>query len=422
VMLRSLIAAALVLGMALPAAAEGEPVQEEPAPAPAPEAAPPAAPPDPLHVYVMTMGPGDHPFFRFGHSAIWIKDGAAKSDRVYNFGTFKFDSPRLIIDFLKGRLNYWLSVSSLERVVGEYAHENRSIAIQELNLTAAQKAALQSALVVNARPENRLYKYDYFLDNCSTRVRDAVDRVADGRLRASAAPPGRMTLRAHALRMTAQPLWLYVSLNLVLGPAVDRPIDRWTEMFLPEELARGLSDAQLVSAEQVLFQANRPPPRVVPPSWGPRFFLVGSVWGALMFALAWAGRLRRPARVTLGILVALWGFAVGFVGCFLVYAWAFTDHVVAHRNQNILLCAPWAIALVVFGVGVALGRPGATRKAFLLAATAMGAALIGCMSKVGIVPHQENGALVAFFLPAWLGITAALWTLRYATAFGTTRP
>jgi hypothetical protein len=423
---RSLAAALLVL-LAVARPAAGAPGVEAPAEPEAPEAppaapAPPPPPEDPLHVYVMTMGPGDHPFFRFGHNAIWIKDTAAGTDRVYNFGTFRFDSPRLILDFLGGRLNYWLSVSALPRVLAEYTHENRSVAVQELKLPPGQKTALQAALDLNARPENRLYKYDYFLDNCSTRVRDAVDRVFDGRLRASAAAPGRMSLRAHALRMTAQPFWLYLALDIVLGPAVDRPIDRWTEMFLPEELARGLAGAQLVSAEQPLFQAQRPPPRETPPVWGTKFFLAGAAWGALLFALAWVGRLRRAARVTLGILVALWGLVVGFIGCFLVYAWAFTDHIVSHRNQNILLCAPWSIALVVLGVGVAMGRPGATRKAFALAVAALGAVLIAIAFKVGIVAYQQNGPLVAFFFAAWLGIAAALWTLRYATAFGTSTP
>jgi hypothetical protein len=296
-----------------------------------------------LRVFVMTMGPGDHPFFRFGHNAIWIRDADAGSDRVYNFGTFKFDSPRLILDFLGGRLNYWLSVSSLARVTGEYTHENRSIAAQEVILTPPQKAELRAALEVNARPENRLYKYDYFLDNCSTRVRDAIDRQLGGRLRAAASQPGRMTLRQHALRMTAQPLWLYLALDLVLGPKVDQPIDRWTEMFLPGELARGLADAQLVSNQAVLFQADRPPPLAEPPAFGKRFGFVGVLLGLLFVGLGIAARHVRAARITVGILTAFWGLAVGFIGCFLVYAWVFTDHVVAHRNQNILVCAPWAI-------------------------------------------------------------------------------
>ncbi len=410
------VLAVLVMGPAARAAVD-PPTGEEP---PAPPAEAPAPPPDPLRVYVMTMGPGDHPFFRFGHNAIWIRDADASTDRVYNFGTFRFDSPRLILDFLGGRLNYWLSVSSLARVTAEYSHENRAIAAQELALTPAQKAELRAALEVNARPENRLYKYDYFLDNCSTRVRDAVDRTVGGRLRTAAAQPGRMTLRQHALRMTAQPLWLYLALDIVLGPKVDQPIDRWAEMFLPGELARGLADAQLVSNQAILFQADRPPPLAEPPAFGMRFCGAGILVGLLFLGLGTAARHLRTARVFVGLLTALWGLVVGFIGCFLIYAWGFTDHVVAHRNQNVLVCAPWAIALAVLGVGVALGRPGATRKAFAVAAAAVGAVLFACAFKAGIAAHQENGALIAFFLPAWLGIAAALLQLRYATALGTT--
>jgi hypothetical protein len=301
---------------------------------------------------------------------------------------------------------------------------------------------LRKALDENARPENRLYKYDYFLDNCSTRVRDAVDRVTGGAVHAAASQPGRMTLRQHALRMTARPLWFYVALNMVLGPNVDQPIDRWTEMFLPGELARGLGAAKvpvqgwtesgsrprpqgdltsLVSGDAVLFRADRPATLDWPPARGRAFGLCGTLFGLFVFALGWAGRWQRAARVAVGILTTLWGLAVGFIGCFLVYAWAFTDHVVAHRNQNILLCAPWTIALFVLGIGVAMGRPGATRKALAVAVAALGAVLAACALKVGITAHQENGTLIAFFLPAWAGVTAALLLLRYATAFGTSR-
>ena len=145
---------------------------------------------DPLSVYVMTFGPGDHPFFKFGHDAIWIHDAAAGTDRVYNFGTFSFTGPRLILDFLHGRMTYWLSVSYLPAVLASYEHENRTIDVQELALDPAAKQALRARLDVNARPENRAYKYDYFLDNCATRVRDAIDDAVGGQLRASARDAG----------------------------------------------------------------------------------------------------------------------------------------------------------------------------------------------------------------------------------------
>jgi hypothetical protein len=176
-----------------------------------------------------------------------------------------------------------------------------------------------------------------------------------------------------------------------------------------------------VSGQAQLFRAARPPILEWPPARGRAFALCGVLFGLAVFALGWAGRWRRASRVAVGILTTLWGLAVGFIGCFLIYVWAFTDHVVAHRNQNILLCAPWAIALFVLGIGVAMGRPGATRKAFALSVAALAAVLVACALKVVIaIPHQENGRLIAFFLPAWIGVTAALLQLRYAAAHGTT--
>ncbi len=112
----------------------------------------PADAPDDLTVSAMTFGPGDHPFFKFGHDAIWIHDRGDGSDRVYNFGTFTFDSPRLILDFLHGRMTYWLSVSSLAATRGVYERENRSIVVQELALDPETKRALRARLDDNAQP------------------------------------------------------------------------------------------------------------------------------------------------------------------------------------------------------------------------------------------------------------------------------
>src|ERR1700749_3078375 len=110
-------------------------------PAPAPVAVQLPAASDPLDVVVVAMGPGTPPFLKFGHDAIWIRDRQAGTNRVYNFGTFRFDSPRLIFDFLGGRLQYWLSVSNLPGVLAEYSRANRSISLQELALPADVKSA-----------------------------------------------------------------------------------------------------------------------------------------------------------------------------------------------------------------------------------------------------------------------------------------
>jgi hypothetical protein len=411
---------AAVLGGAGTARA-GEPTVVPASAAPAPPPAP--APSDPLSIYVMTFGPGDHPFFKFGHDALLVRDRATGRDLVYNFGTFRF-APGLIGEFMKGRLTYWLSVSSLSITMASYERENRTIVLQELALPPATKRELVAQLEDNARPEKREYKYDYFLDNCSTRVRDAVDRATGGALHAVARAPGRLTLRDQALRMTADAVPLYLALDLVLAGATDRPIDRWAEMYIPEELERALRTVTvpgpagprpLVASEQTAFTADRPPPLERPPARFVPLLLVGLGIALVLVALGWAAPHRPLVRALFGIIVAAWGLLVGFIGCFLVYAWTMTDHVVTHRNENIFLCAPWAVSLLVLGVGVALGWRRATLNALRVAVAALLFAMLGWGLKAHPAFHQHNAELIALLLPPWFGMAIGLLHARHGS-------
>ena len=400
---------------AVPAGEQGLPT----APAPPPE------PPDNLSISIVTFGPGDHPFFKFGHDAILVRDKATGRDLVYNFGTFLFDSPRLIGEFMKGRLTYWLSVAPLATVVDGYRRENRTVAVQELALAPEAKRELAARLQENARPENRAYKYDYFLDNCSTRVRDAIDRATNGALRkASYSVPGRLTLRGQALRMTADVVWLYLALDLVLAGSTDKPVDRWGEMYIPEELARGLRAVSLdgapgprplVVSEASLASADRPPPRQEPPSRFVSMLLVGLAIGLCFVALGWAAPHRPAARACFGVVIALWSLAVGFIGCFLLYTWGFTDHIVAHRNENIFLCAPWGLVLGGLGFGVAFGSRRATLTALRLAVAALLLGLLGWGLKAHPAFHQHNAELIALLLPPWFGMAVGLLHSRHGS-------
>src|SRR6185436_13979893 len=143
----------------------------------------------PARVSVLTMGPGDHPFTRFGHNAILL-EWADGRNAVYNFGTFEFDGVKGAEDFMAGRFRYWLSVGSLDRTVAAYHAERRSLTAQELALSRAERERLAAALADNALPEHRYYDYDYYRDNCSTRVRDVIDRLLDGQLRRGVTGPG----------------------------------------------------------------------------------------------------------------------------------------------------------------------------------------------------------------------------------------
>jgi hypothetical protein len=130
-------------------------------------ALPSSAAPAP-RISVLTFGPGSETFSKFGHDAVWVHDASqppSRRDLVFNYGTFRFDSPWLIIDFLKGNLRYWLSASTLERTLGTYRAANRSVNAQELELTPETARAINAFLHENVKPENAYYRYDYYRDN-----------------------------------------------------------------------------------------------------------------------------------------------------------------------------------------------------------------------------------------------------------------
>jgi hypothetical protein len=371
-----------------------------------------AEPGEDLTVFVLTFGPGDHPFFKFGHNAILVQPNEG-SGLVYNFGTFQFDSPGLIPKFLRGRFKYWLSVSSMEETFASYVSDNRTVEAQELDLTPAQKTALWQSLRENARPENREYLYDYFRDNCSTRVRDAIDRAVGSLLRQAGQRPVAMTFRADALRMTADFFPEYLGLDLGLGRPTDAPITLWDEAFLPERMRDLLRQVRipgesgerpLVKAERVLFAAHRPPKPDRPPNWILNFLAAGLALGALLAGLGRLGCKHPAARIGLGIAGSLLGLVFGVLGLILLSFWLFTDHKAAYANANIFLLAPWSVLLAGYGVGAALGRPAAMRKAFWAIVAAAGFATIGVLAKVLPGLSQDNLVIAAFVLPVWLGL------------------
>lgn len=363
-------------------------------------------PGDALIVNVLTFGPGSEAFFKFGHNGIWIHDPVAKTDNVYNFGTFGFDSPWLIVDFLKGRFSYWLSVEEIRGTIYGYRAEDRSVSAQELDLSGPQKLALQQALDENAKPENMKYKYDYYGDNCSTRVRDAIDRVSNGAIHAAANGPATLTFRQHTLRLTFGLLWEYIGLDILMNDTIDKQTDVWHEMFLPSILERTLRQAKLpngaplVKKERVLVTSTRPPLRPQPPAWTVWFLLAGCIFGGVLMLLA------RAAPRLHGLAVALCGLVFGLIGSIFWLLWMFTDHMVAAHNENIMQCAPWALLLVGCGVKLALGRR--STWALPVARSVAAFALLGLLCKALPFFDQDNWRIMAFLIPTWVALAFSL--------------
>jgi hypothetical protein len=392
----------------------------------------PVVPDTGLTVTLLTMGQGDLVWEKFGHNALWIHDpAAAETDRVYNYGMFDFNSPGYWGRFMKGNWLYQLGVHGIDQTLYSYQYFNRAVWAQQLNLTPAQKRELQAFLENNARPENREYLYDYYRDNCSTRVRDVLDRVIGGRLRAATADSMTgTTYRWHSERLIVEDEPSYVGLAAGLGPAADRRISAWEEMFLPFKLqeqvrAVTVADASgrqvpLVAREWTMVPARgraeerRDPPLAIP------FFMVASVLISSVLLLTGMSAPRSAAaRFGYSAVSAIWLLFAGTAGVALLGLWAFTNHQIAYRNENLLQLSPLALPLVLLVPCLAYGARWAARGAWLLAAAVAALSVLGLVMQVLPGLDQRNGHVIALALPVNLVLA---WTVRRLAGHTRTTP
>ena len=404
VRMRTLAAvAAGVLALGAPAAAAAQP----------PAAAEPGSE---LTIYLVTMGPGDAVWERFGHNALWVHDAATGQDLAYNYGMFDFDEPGYMRNFIRGRLNYWVQPVDAGAMVQAYAAANRSVWVQELNLTPAQRLELKRFLEWNSLPENRTYRYDYYRDNCSTRVRDAIDMVLGGRLRQVLdAEASGMTYRAHTRRLVADDLPVFYGLEVAMTSVIDEPLSLWAESFLPMELMENVRrvtvtdaegrEAPLVKAETLLFEASRPALPEGVPKRVPASLAAGTLLGAALVLSGRGAARRRSARAAFVLLATVWAVVTGVLGALLTFLWLGTDHWVTYGNENLLQANPLSLALVVL-LPLAMTRPGA-RAATALRWTSAAVALLSIAGFVlQVLPgfDQVNGEIIALALPVHLGL------------------
>ena len=381
----------------------------------------PAAPPgSELTVYLMTMGPGKRVWERFGHNAIWIHDPVRGTDQAYNYGLFDFRQHNFLLRFIQGRMWYWMQGFPAQSYVESYRRANRSVWVQELEIAPQARLQLQQFLEWNEQPEHRFYHYDYYRDNCSTRVRDALDRALGGRIRELTAemPTGR-TYRFHTLRLTANDPPIYTGLLLALAHPVDRPISEWEEMFLPlamrEQLRKitvsgpGGVSVPLVRSERTLFEATEPNPPAVPPFWLPYYLIAGLAIGGAAFGLGGRARTSGPARSGLILLVCVWSLLTGIAGLILAGLWGLTDHAAAYNNENVFQADLLALALVWLVPRLGSGSRGGARSALRLAGIVAGLSLLGLVLKLFPPFYQVNGSLIALALPVHVGVLGGLW-------------
>lgn len=390
-----------------------------PAPLPLPPSAAQEADGHHLRVFLMTMGPGDAVWERFGHNAIWIHDARRGTDIAYNWGMFDFEQEGFLRRFLMGRMLYSMAPGDANWTVRAYAAHDRAVWVQELNLTPAQRLELQEFLEWNERPENRDYRYDYYRDNCSTRVRDALDMVLGGQLwEQTGERPAGTTYREHTRRLTASDPLLYTGLNLAMGPEIDRPLSVWEEMFLPLAMREHVRELTIVDEdgrrmplvlnEVELHASSRPEEAAEAPFHLPWFLATGLALGGAFVLLGRASPRSRAARIGFASLAALWAAAIGVLGTIITALWAVTDHIVTYGNENILQANPFALALAVLVPALVAGREWARRPALRVARVVAGMAVFGFVIQALPGFDQVNGEIIALILPIHVGLAVAL--------------
>lgn len=349
--------------------------------------------------WLVTYGPGQDVWERFGHNAIWVRDAELEVDHVFSFGYFEMDRPGFHVDFARGIMKYFGSVASPEDEFAFYRSRDRSIRIQRLALDPGQVRELYGLLHENVFPIPQYYDYDYFFANCSTWLRDLIDRVVDGEVRTQLErEPARLNFRDHIRRYNQSRLELHAGLMLLLGPMIDRPRTAWEEGFVPEALAAWMATVRvggeaLVAESETLYESRRHHPPDTPSLQWWSYGLV-SVLVALLVSVALRFRPGFWSLLPWTSAVALTGLS----GVLVLLMWIGSGHEVIDGNRVLLLLNPaWLLLLLP------LPRPALLALWWLIAAAAAaGAVLLAWPASPQYRPEVVFGLVPVLVVMLWV--------------------
>jgi len=368
-----------------------------------------------LEVALITYGPGDIYWERFGHDALEIRDTVSGESYAFNYGVFDFDQKGFLLNFARGIMAYRMDADTTESDIAFYKGEGRYVRRQVLALDNAQKEKLRRFILWNIRPENAGYHYDYYVDNCTTRVRDVLDDALDGALSAQwIDAPGGMSYRDQTARLMSNQPWLMLGMDLGLGPFADQPMTAWKEAFLPMTLEEQLRKVRIgeggaahpLVADETTLSPSRltPPPDQAPDLRWP--LLGAGIVLALPLLLPVFTR-QRGARTVFAIAATLFTVFAGIAGLFMLGLWTLTLHRSAWGNFNLLAYQPFALLLLpgIWKLRRA-GRP-MGRLAPRVAAISFAACVIGLLLHLWPDFPQRNMPWLLFALPCWAALFAS---------------
>lgn len=295
---------------------------------------------DKARISVLTCGPGNVLYTAFGHSAIRVYDPEFRLDRVYNYGTFDFNAPNFYLNFAKGKLTYLLSVSKTNHFLSYYNYENRWVKSQVLELNKDQKQAVFNYLENNAKPQNRSYQYDFFYDNCSTKI-EIVLREALGETVVFSNDHiiVSKTHRELIEDYTGNNNWGKFGIDLALGAVIDVPVPTQDFKFLPDYMFEGIATANLNSSPLTLktldllkTNANIKKETTL---FSP--YLVLSLFSIMVLFFTYRGSVKNKRYKIIDVLLFT---CTGAIGIVVLLLWFATDHTATYENFNFLWAFP----------------------------------------------------------------------------------
>lgn len=292
---------------------------------------PPLALSDSTSVSVLTCDRGNELYSLYGHTALRVVDYKQNLDVVFNYGTFDFAAPNFALRFVKGDLQYFVSVSSYADFLYNYQHEARAVKEQFLHLNASEKQKLWSELVETLTTDKRYYTYKFIDRNCTTMVKDILE-LATGKSIEKVGPID------HSYRDLIYPefryhFWEKLGTQLLFGTKVDESA---TEIFLPEELFTSLAASQW-NGQSAVSQTTTP--LDLPTAEPEKISFFNTIW--FYIALLTAIVLVPWDSVRKGYVLL-----IGVVGVFFLVAGIYSLHSELQYNWQVLLCNPLWIAIV----------------------------------------------------------------------------
>jgi hypothetical protein len=287
-------------------------------------------------ISLLTVSPGTELYSTFGHSAIRIHDTINNIDIVFNYGTFNFNTPNFYIKFAMGQLDYMLAVETFESFMESCQYENRSVIEQILNLNNTEKQNIINALIDNYKPKNRYYRYYFFGNNCSTKIRDLIISISDNKkLFDSIQFNKNFTYRQYYSSCLTKLPWSKFGIDLLMGPGNDKLCTDYNAMFLPDYLMYGVTQSGIVSNEKLIYKAQ-PEEKA-----NTRFLPI--VLTVILLILG----LLSLIHATFSKWFDYFFFTLtGLLGVFIAWLCFFSDHIELEKNLMLLVFLPTHLFIV----------------------------------------------------------------------------